>query len=170
MPIIEISDEVYQYLLKKADPIADNLDAVLKQELGLSEDASTLDTDNTSSTDKEILDKDYDRAILLGLLKMGSGGIRSEVLKHVGEELNHIHSRKGLKKYKSDGMQWVASRRLVLALDGLVTPNSMWQLTEKGQEKARKFKDREEINPKQGLELFLIFQIVFIVLKNRCKK
>lgn len=144
MPTIEISDEVYQYLLKKADPLADNLDAVLKRELGLSEDASTPDTYNTSSTDKEILDKDYDRAILLGLLKMGGGGIRSEVLKHVGEELNHILSRKGLERYKSDGMQWVALRRLALALDGLVTPNGMWKLTEKGYEKARKLKDEEE--------------------------
>ena len=140
MPTIEISDEVYQYLLKKADSLADNLDAVLKRELGLSEDASTLGADKTSSTDKEILDEDYDRAILLGLLKMGGGGIRSEVLKHLGEELNHILSRKGLKKYKSDGMQWVASRRLALALDGLVTPNGMWKLTEK----ARKLKDAEE--------------------------
>ena len=141
MPTIEISDEVYQYLLKKAEPLADNLDAVLKRELGLSEDASTLDTVDTSATDEGILDKDYDHAILLGLLKMGGGGVRSEVLKHVGEELNHIHSRKGIERYKSDGMQWVASRRLALALDGLITPNGMWQLTEKGQEKARKLKD-----------------------------
>ena len=140
MPAIEISDEVYQYLLKKADPLAGNLDAVLKRELGLSEDASIPDADETSSTDEEILDEDYDRVILLGLLKMGGGGVRSEVLKHMVEELNHILSRKGLKKYKSDGMQWVASRRLALALDGLVTPNGMWKLTEK----ARKLKDAEE--------------------------
>ena len=144
MPTIEISDEVYQYLLKKADPLADNLDAVLKRELGLSEDASTLYADETSSTDKEILDEDYDHAILLGLLKMGGGGIRSEVLKRVGEELNHILSRKELERYESDGMQWVASRRLALALDGLVTPNGMWQLTEKGREKARELKNKEK--------------------------
>lgn len=110
MPTIEISDEVYQYLLKKADALADNLASVLKRELGLSEDAYTPDTNDTSATDEEILDnKHYDHAILLGLLKMGGVGIRSEVLKHVGEELNHILSRKGLEKYKSNRMQWVAS-------------------------------------------------------------
>ena len=144
MHIIEISDEVYQHLLKKSDPLAESLDAVLKRELVLSEDASIPDAVETSATYEEILDEDYDRAILLGLLRMGGGGIRSEVLKHVVEELNHILSRKGLKKYKSDGMQWVASRRLALALDGLVTPNGMWKLTEKGREKARKLKDEEE--------------------------
>lgn len=109
MPAIEISDEVYQYLLKKTDPLAGNLDAVLKRELGLSEDASTPGAVETSATYEEILDKDYDRAILLGLLKMGGGGIRSEVLKHARDELNHIQSRKGLERHKSDGMQWVAS-------------------------------------------------------------
>ena len=143
MPTIEISDEVYQYLLKKAEPLTDSLDAVLKRELGLSEDASIPDADETSSTDEEILDEDYDRAILLGLSKMGGGGIRSEVLKHVVEELNHILSRKGLERHKSDGMQWGASRRLALALDGLVTPNGMWKLTEKGHKEARKLKDEE---------------------------
>ena len=144
MPIIEISDEVYKYLQDKAVPLEDNANSVLERVFGLSEDASTPDTYNTSFTDKEILDKDYDRAILLGLLKMGGGGIGSEVLKHVVEELNHILSRKGLERYKSDGMQWVASRRLALALDGLVTPNGIWKLTEKGREKAQKLKDAEE--------------------------
>lgn len=140
MPTIEISDEVYQHLLKKADTLADNLDAVLKRELGLSEDAYAPDTNDTSATDEEILD--YDRTILSVLLDMDGKGIMSEVLKHVREELNHILSRKGLEKYNSNGMQWVVSRRLALALDGLVTPNGMWQMTEKGREKAQKLKDK----------------------------
>lgn len=149
MPTIEISDKVYEYLQDKAIPLEDTANSVLERVFGLSEDASKRDANDTLTTDKGILDKKhYDRAILLVLLDMDGKGERSEVLKRVGEQLSHLHSRKDLERYKSKGIRWkqrAASQIRDLISSGLMeseTPRGICKLTEKGHEKARKLKDK----------------------------
>lgn len=137
MPTIEVSDAVYEYLRDKAVPFEDTPNSVLERVFGLQDEA--------------ILDKKhYDRTILLILLDMDGEGERSEVLKRVGEQLSHLHSRRDLEKYESGSTRWVnraASQRRALISSGLMESerrDGIWKLTEKGREKAQKLKDAEE--------------------------
>lgn len=151
MPTIEISDKVYEYLQDKAIPLEDTANSVLERVFGLTGDTSVSDIDDKSTTDEEILGKEYyDRAILLILLDMGGEGKRSEVLKRVGQELDHLHSRKDLEKYKGGDIRWrsrAASQRRALISSGLMESerrDGIWKLTEKGREKARELRNKEK--------------------------
>ena len=137
MPTIEVSDAVYEYLRDKAVPFEDTPNSVLERVFGLQDEA--------------ILDKKhYDRTILLVLLDMDGEGERSEVLKRVGEQLSHLHSRRDLEKYESGSTRWVnraASQRRALISSGLMESerrDGIWKLTEKGQEKARELRNKEK--------------------------
>lgn len=151
MPTIEISDKVFVHMQNMGETFVDTPNSVLERVFGLTGDASVSDIEDTSTADEEILGKEYyDRAILLVLLDMGGEGRRSEVLKRVGEELSHLHSRKDLEKYKGGDIRWrsrAASQRRALISSGLMESekrDGIWKLTEKGYEKAREFKNKEK--------------------------
>lgn len=137
MPTIEISDEVFKHMQNMGETFVDTPNSVLERVFGLQDEA--------------ILDKKhYDRTILLVLLDMDGEGERSEVLKRVGEQLSHLHSRKDLERYKSKGIRWkqrASSQISDLVSSGLMeseTPRGICKLTEKGREEACKLKDKEE--------------------------
>lgn len=137
MPTIEISDKVFEHMQNMGETFVDTPNSVLERVFGLQDEA--------------ILDKKhYDRTILLILLDMDGEGERSEVLKRVGEQLSHLHSRRDLEKYESGSTRWVnraASQRRALISSGLMESerrDGIWKLTEKGREKARELRNKEK--------------------------
>lgn len=161
MPEIFIDDEVFAALQKRAQPLVDDANSVLRRVFGLMELPSTLadqkksgltiyPTHRATDDDEALLPKEfYSRAILLALAEMNGEAKRSRILRHIGQLLNDEHTSVDLAPYKGGGIRWrhrASWQKNELINNGFLEPNTIygiWKLTEKGWKRAREIKDEE---------------------------
>ena len=137
MPMAQIDDDVYAYLQREAIPLEDDVNSVLRRLLGMNKETAPLSLMR------------YERAILVTLMEKSGKAGRQEMLKRVGELLQHEHSEHDLAEYSSGEKRWEhrgASVRKDLVDKDLLEGEAgygIWKLTEAGRAEAHKVKSEE---------------------------
>ena len=139
MPAVTIDEDIYSYLQQQAVPLEDDVNSVLRRELGLHKDTLQM----------LLPQEHYAPAILRALLEMGGEGVKAKVFDRVGEILKHRHSDFDLEKYASGEVRWrhrAGDERKNLLDRGLIEPDAgygVWKLTDAGWAEARKATSEE---------------------------
>ena len=140
MPMAQIDDDVYAHLQQEAVPLEDDVSSVLRRLLEIPKDSE-------ERVPLPLIR--YKRAIPVTLMEKGGDAKRPEMLKRVGELLQHEHSDYDLGEYPSGGKRWehrAASVRKELVDEGLLEIEAgygVWKLTEAGWTKAHEVKNEE---------------------------
>lgn len=146
MPVIRISDYVFQLIKNFAIPLEDTPDSALKRIL---EDYSRIksETSGYQSNNKEVARSEpiiieesiakYDRWISDSLVSLGGKAKGNEVIAHIKEAYKHEFSSTDRETLPSGEMRWVKNvnwARYDMAKKGVLvkdSPNSVLELTEK---------------------------------------
>lgn len=140
MQTVQITDEIFAYLQQEAVPLKDDVSSVLQR---------LLDIPKEQNETVPLTLVRYEQAILVALMEKGGDARRPEMLKRVGELLQHEHSDFDLREYSSGVKRWehrAASVRKELVDKGLLESEAgygVWKLTEAGWTKAHKAKGEE---------------------------
>jgi hypothetical protein len=137
MRTIRIDDEVWQELKKRAVPLEDTPNAVLRRLLGLDGE----ETRERSPRRGGITPKEESRLpILEALVEMGGRGRVNDVLARVEKKIEDRLKRGDYEKVSTGEFRWrnnARGERASMAREGLLKPMSgsargYWEITEKG--------------------------------------
>ena len=140
MRTIQIEDDVYKFLQRRAVPLEDDVSSVLRRLL-------EIPKEHKETVPLPLVR--YERAILVTLMEKEGSARRPEMLKRVGELLQNEHSEHDLDEYASGDKRWehrAASVRKDLVEKGLLEPDAgygVWKLTDAGWTEARKATSEE---------------------------
>lgn len=142
MPVVRISDEVFRELQRRAQPLVDDIDSVLRRILGIAtgQTAVTTRRSRSQATGDLTPQKVFDRPILETLVEMGGRASGKRVTETVGSKMRSL-LRPGDNERNRDGViKWVKAvqfRRLKMVHEGLIAGNSprgIWEITDKGRQ------------------------------------
>ena len=153
MPVVRISDEVWERLKEWAVPLEDKPDDVLRRLLDLADEhkdcqataieplpAPNLEAPKTKRLKKgeKVPQEAYSAPILEALYEMGGRGPIKDVLKEAETKVRHLLGEVDYQQLKGGEPRWRNTamwERYQLVLKGLLkddSPRGVWELTEKG--------------------------------------
>lgn len=149
MPVIRVDDDVFRELQKRAEPLVDTPNSVLRRLLGLDKGSGVPGPSGVSISGKRTPRSAFRLPILQALEALKGRGRMSRVLEQVETIMRADLKPADRERLPSGGeIRWrntAAWERYLMVKDGLLrrdSPRGMWEMTDKGREVLRQARNQ----------------------------
>ncbi|GGS47084.1 winged helix-turn-helix domain-containing protein [Actinokineospora fastidiosa] len=136
MPVtVRLDDDVFEALQKLATPLVDDINSVLRRQLGLSERPAAR------AGGPALGDREFEAPVLQALVRLGGSGQTKAVIDLVGEILAPRMREGDFERLESGDIRWrnrAQFARLNLIRAGLMregSPRGLWEITDAGRQR-----------------------------------